>query len=214
MDYLSWDLAILSRAVAFPNLSGASAHVGLSQPQLSRIVQKLEAQLGVTLLDREARRKASWTPAAYRLAEIYQQTYHAFRNAVSGLAAGLSPEHLRVGTLEGLLDRAMTFCQAVLKETKVMVVELSVLDTSFLEEQFSKNDLDIIFSVREPGRKKWRYVKALGWQSVDAVDKGPLRIFSAFEYASVAHKGTATEKAFVSNSLEVRQRWIERFGAL
>ena len=59
MEYLSWDLAILSRATHYPNLSIASTHVGLSQPQLSRIVAKLEEQYGVQLLDREARRDQS-----------------------------------------------------------------------------------------------------------------------------------------------------------
>src|SRR5688500_1926000 len=110
MDYLSWDLAILSRAIAYPNLSGASSHVGLSQPQLSRIVAKLEEQLGLTLLDRETKRKSSWTPAAYRLSEIYTKTFHNFRSEVGKLSDGLEPEHIRVGTLEGLIPLAMSFC--------------------------------------------------------------------------------------------------------
>src|SRR4051812_25745685 len=124
MDYLSWDLAILSRAIAYSNLSAASAHVGLSQPQLSRIVAKLEEQLGLTLLDRETRRKSSWTPAAYRLAEIYTKTFQGFRAEVSHLAGGLVPHELRIGSLDGLVDRAMAFARAILDKTKVMVVHL------------------------------------------------------------------------------------------
>ena len=42
MDHLNWELSVLNRSVAYNNLSGASQHVGLSQPQLSRIVAKLE----------------------------------------------------------------------------------------------------------------------------------------------------------------------------
>lgn len=214
MEYLSWDLAIFSRAIAYPNLSSASDHVGLSQPQISRIVAKLEAQFDLTLLDRETRRKATWTAAAYRLAEIYTSTFHNFQVQVSQLASGHTPEHLRVGALEGLLELAMGFCYKILSQTKVMVVELFVLDTSPLEERFQNNELDLVFSIRAPGHKKWSHRRELGWQSVERVDNGELQIFSCFEYASVAHKGRPKNKAFVSNSLRVRERWIEQFGGI
>src|SRR6476619_4490077 len=126
MEYLSWDLSILSHAVAYPNLAGASAHVGLSQPQLSRIIAKLEAETGLTLLDRETRRKSSWTPAAYRLAEIYAKTFSNFRAELAGVEGTAFPDHLRIGTLEGLLPQAMPFCKSLLDETDAMVVDLMV----------------------------------------------------------------------------------------
>jgi hypothetical protein len=212
MEYLSWDLSILSRAVAYANLSSASAHVGLSQPQLSRIVAKLESELDVVLLDRETRRKSSWTPTAYRLAEIYARAFHNFRAEVASLTQGLDPDHFRVGTLEGLIPQALAFCHALLSSTKVMVVELDVLDQNFLEEKFTKNEVDVIFSMREPGRKKFRYVKVLGYQTIEPVEKGEPRVYSMFEYASTLQKGKPKAKTFVSNSLRVRQEWFEQFG--
>src|SRR5690606_34803977 len=132
MDYLSWDLAILSRAVAYNNLSSASAHVGLSQPQLSRIVAKLEEQLGLTLLDRETKRKSSWTPAAFKVAEVYNNTYHQFRAKVSQLAENLKPHHLRVATLEGLIPRALEFCKTLYEKTNLKIIELNTYDTNVL----------------------------------------------------------------------------------
>lgn len=219
MDYLSWDLSILARATAYSNLSAASEHVGLSQPQLSRIVAKLEEQLGLTLLDRETRRKSSWTPAAYRLADIYTKTFQNFRTEVSTLAGGLVPHELRIGTLEGLIDRAMAFGRTILEKTSVMVVHLDVLDTSYLEERFAKNDLDLIFTARDDETRKTRFAKDLGYQSIDLIetspkgtDKNALRVFSAFEYATQAPKGPPTEKAFVSNSLRLRQDWLAAYG--
>lgn len=213
MEYLSWDLSILSRAVAYPNLSGASTHVGLSQPQLSRIIAKLEADTGLTLLDRETRRKSSWTPAAYRLAEIYAKTFSNFRADLAAVEGTAFPDHLRIGTLEGLLPQAMPFCKALLDETEVMVIDLMVLDTNYLEELFSKNTLDMILSIREPGRKKFRHLKVLGYQSEDVVrGRSDLKVVSTFEYASEPHKSKPTEKIFVSNSLRVRQEWIENYG--
>jgi hypothetical protein len=212
MEYLSWDLSILSRATAYANLSTASAHVGLSQPQLSRIVAKLEEQLGVPLLDRESRRKSSWTPAAHRLAEIYTKTLLGFRAEVNALASGVTPRELKVGTLEGLVPVALGFCHAVLTGTAVGIVQLDILDTSFLEERFAKNDLDLIFTAHDLGARKYRHVKALGYQQVEAIRNGDLMLFSQFEYASTRHKGIETEKAFVSNSLRVRQDWMARYG--
>ena len=35
MVSLHWEMSVLSRAVAYPNLSGAASHVGLSQRQLA-----------------------------------------------------------------------------------------------------------------------------------------------------------------------------------
>ena len=216
MEYLSWDLQVLARAIAFTNLSAASAHVGLSQPQLSRIVAKLEEQLGLTLLDRETRRKSSWTAAAYRLVEIYSKTFHDFRTEVHALATGLTPHELHVGTLEGLVPEALAFCRRVLEETKVMMVQLDVLDTSFLEEGFAKGELDIIFTAKAGGTGTFRQSHVLGYQSVVLTggSKASVSVRSAFEYASTAHKGPATEKTFVSNSLSVRREWIDHIGGI
>jgi len=212
MDYLSWDLAILSRAVAFANLSSASTHVGLSQPQLSRIVAKLEDDLGVVLLDRETRRKSSWTPAAFRLAEIYGRVYRSFRNELDSLALGQEPTHYRLGTLEGLVPQALELAGGLLKQPAVMVLELDVLDQNFLEERFQRGDLDLMLTMREPGRKKHCYVKQLGFQTIESTGKGEPHVFSSFEYVSTAHKRKPTAKAFVSNSLRVREEWLARFG--
>lgn len=213
MEYLSWDLSILSRAVAYANLSSAAAHVGLSQPQLSRIVQKLETELGIVLLDRETRRKSTWTPAATRLAELYGRTFSRFRSEVAELAVGLDLDHFRIGTLEGLIPFALGFCQALLARPRVAIVELDVLDQSYLEENFTKNNIDVMFSMREPGRKKFRYLKVLGYQSIDPKEHGPgARVLSSFEYASTLSKARAEGKTFVSNSLAVRRAWLERYG--
>ena len=103
MKQLNWDLHVLSRSIAYPNLSAAATHVGLSQPQLSRIVAALEEQYGLQLLDREARRKAAWTPAAYGLVEIYSTTVRQFEGDIQKIAHGQELTHLKVGTLEGLI---------------------------------------------------------------------------------------------------------------
>ena len=47
MDHLHWPLSVLSKAIHHKNLSAAADHIGLSQPQLSRLIAQLEEELGV-----------------------------------------------------------------------------------------------------------------------------------------------------------------------
>lgn len=61
MQQLYYELGVLAKAVNFKNLSAAALHVGLSQPQLSRIIAKIEEELKIVLLDRSAKRKSGWT---------------------------------------------------------------------------------------------------------------------------------------------------------
>ena len=47
MERFSTELSLLSKAIAYPNLSTASVQIGVSQPQLSRTIMKLEQELKV-----------------------------------------------------------------------------------------------------------------------------------------------------------------------
>ena len=58
LQNLAYELSVLVKAVQHKNLSAAAVHVGLSQPQLSRLVAKIEHELNIILLDRTARRKS------------------------------------------------------------------------------------------------------------------------------------------------------------
>lgn len=217
MDYLNWDLSVLHRAVGYPNLSGAAAHVGLSQPQLSRIVARVESQLGVNLLDRDAKRRAAWTPAAHQLAEIYASTFRKFSSEVNLLVEGNQLQHIRVGTLEGMADLAMELAEAILKSTEIRILELNVHDLNELEQAFGKHDLELIFTSREPGKKKYRNIRTLGYQTVRETGSGnSVRVMSTYEYGSdpqywKSHgKSFPDERVLVSNSLEVRKRWLKQ----
>src|SRR4051794_20367369 len=101
MDHLHSELSVLSRAVAFDNLSSAAGPVGLSQPQLSRIVSRIEQELGVVLLDRGAKRKSGWTPVAHRLAELFSKSTRHFQEQVQRMLQAAEPTEIRVAALEG-----------------------------------------------------------------------------------------------------------------
>ena len=215
MEYLNWELTVLSRAIAYSNLSGAASHIGLSQPQISRIIARLESELDIVLLDRDTKRKSSWTPEAFRLCDIYNRTFQQFRSEVQLLGAESEPTAIRVGSLEGLLEVATEFSHKLFTKSSALTVELSIADLDELEEQHFKGSLEFLFTSREPGRKKLSHSKLLGYQSVNEHgDENGKHVMSSFEYATqiAGHKKRNSEKVLISNSLSVREKWIREFG--
>lgn len=216
MDNIHWQLSVLSKAIHYKNLSNAASHVGLSQPQLSRIVSRLEEELQVVLLDRTARRKSGWTPIAFKIADTYFRNSRKLTQALQQIKGDDSPTQITIGTLEGLSSLATSFCAQALSDPKLHLVELNVYDLSELEERFEKDELDIIFTSREPGRRKHSYVKTIGYQTFARSSKsdGP-KVFSSYEYSNhVQAKKAAkeTQQVLVSNSLMIRRNWIEEHG--
>jgi molybdenum-dependent DNA-binding transcriptional regulator ModE len=217
MNNLYSELGVLSRAVAYQNLSGAAVHVGLSQPQLSRIVAKIERELGIQLLDREKRRKSAWTKIAHQLAETYLRSHQSLRLEIQKLQGQPLLEEIRVGTLEGLVPMALELAQRLLKGTKLMRVELDVYDLNALEEHFLSSDLDWILTFREPGRRKFKFNRILGYQTLETVgaEADSPRVMSLYEYRAQVEgkRSEGTEpKTLVSNSLMVRKLWLETWG--
>ncbi|MGZ3651174.1 MAG: LysR family transcriptional regulator [Bdellovibrionota bacterium] len=213
MEKVSHELAVLARAVAYKNLSGASLHVGVSQPQLSRIIKRLEETFSVVLLDRSAKRNATWTTTAYRLAEFYSKKMRIFDRELEALIGATQSRQLQVGTLEGLMNVAMPFSHFLLEKAGVRLIEMDVFDLDRLEEQFSRGDLDIIFTSREPGKKKHQNVRTLGYQSLDPVSgSASTMVMSTFEYGSKRDKLKGAEKVLISNSLAIRRSWFQKFG--
>lgn len=215
---LHWQLSVLSRAIHYKNLSSAASHVGLSQPQLSRIIGRLESELGVILLDRTARRKSGWTPIAFKIADTYFQSSRKLTQSLQQLKDDQHIQQLTVATLEGLIPLANQFCRLLFEEVKMKFVELNVVDLGDLEERFEKDEFDLIFTCREPSKQKYTYVRTLGYQTVDKVGSTDgIKVFSAFDYANYMHQthsrrfNPRDEKVFISNSLSVRKIWVHEF---
>ena len=141
MERVSWELSVLSKAVAFSNLSNAAGPVGLSQPQLSRIVSRLEGELKVVLLDRAAKRKSGWTPIAHQIGEIYGKSSRHLGEQIRRLTADESdPLTLHIGALDGLYAVAAELSAQVFKGTTVRSIELDLFDLIQLEASFLKGD--------------------------------------------------------------------------
>jgi len=218
MELLHWELSVLSRAVQFQNLSQASCNVGLSQPQLSRIVSKIESNLDVVLLDREARRKSAWTPLAYRLVDRYGRGVRSLTHDIELLLSEGLPEQVRLGTLEGLAGLATQVGSLLTKDKKPHVLEIDVFDLHELESRFLGGKLDLILSSREPGMKKFKNSLRLGFQTLEEIRQGEasMKILSEYELGtqrkSTTSKTTQPSRQIVSNSLEVRRLWIGKYG--
>lgn len=211
METLHWPLSVLARAVHFKNLTGASAHVGLSQPQLSRLIAQIEKEFDVSLLDRTAKRKSAWTPAAFRLAEVYAQNSRKLQSSIREVLEQQVPSHIHIGILEGLSSLALKAIHQLYQQTKLQIVELDVFDQNDLEERFFNGDLDIIFSARSPGKQKFKHQLEVGYQTLETFSSNSnFSVLSSFEYGRL--KKAPENKTFISNSLALRKSWLEKFG--
>ncbi len=215
-SYLNWELEVLSRAVAFANLSSASKNIGMSQPQLSRIVKTLEMETGLSLLDRDSKRHSQWTQQALALASVYSKTFESFLQELAGMK-GRSMSVLRLGALEGFMELALKACERALAFEGLTKVELVIEDIGPLEQMFLRGELDLLMTFREPLNAKLKYVAQLGTQSLELIQsQGPhaaLEVMSPFEFM-VAHSKSKSrdQKIFVSNSLQARKQWLTQMG--
>lgn len=213
MEDLIWPLHILSKAIHFKNLSGASQHVGLSQPQLSRLITKIESELNITLLDRTVRRKSSWTPEAFQIVETYTTHIKGLTSSIEAIKGDSVPTEVTVATLEGLSSIAIQFSKLLFDSLGLQKVTLDVLDQRHIEKKFINNELDFIFTFQSPGKEKKSHFLHLGYQTLDPSKlKGSVNVFSPFEYHAKASQLKKDHQILISNSLLIRRNWLEKFG--
>lgn len=213
---LAWELSVLAKCLPFPNLSVASEHVGVSQPQISRIVKRLEDELQLEILDRQSRRHSHWTASAHRLVEEYLGLQRSFQDRLFTLQNRGEQAKIRIGTLEGLLEPASLLARHLFRERCAETIELNIYDLNELNEHFVEGHLDLVFTSREIGKRKYPIWRHIGYQTLDVSGSPKAEIVaeSPSEDQSVARmEDNATQKILVSNSLALRRSWIERFGA-
>jgi len=211
---LTYELSVLAKAVQHKNLSAASVHIGLSQPQLSRLIAKIESELKVILLDRSARRKSGWTQVAYDLATTFSKGMGRLESEIISLAQEVEISELQIGSLEGLSTIASQFSQKCFDKMKMKTIHLNVLDFKDLDAEFLNGNLDLIFTVRQPGKQKFSHILEVGFQQMEKIttDKKTL-IVSDSEYSGQDKKNLEeVEHTLVSNSLSVRKNWLKEFG--
>ncbi|MGZ3772935.1 MAG: LysR family transcriptional regulator [Pseudobdellovibrionaceae bacterium] len=211
---LYYELSVLAKAVHFKNLSAAAMHVGLSQPQLSRIIAKIEDQLKIVLLDRSAKRKSGWTPSAFQISEIFERSSRRLDSELQGVSNNQKVAELHIGTLEGLSDLALTTSKLCFEKVGVKKITLDIFDLNELDANFMSGNLDLIFTSKTAGKQKFRYLKELGFQNLEFIESSPkFAVLSSFEYGRANKKELeGYPHVFVSNSLSIRRSWFKNIG--
>ncbi len=214
MQQLYYEMSVLAKAIHFKNLSAAALHVGLSQPQLSRIIARIEEEMKFVLLDRSAKRKSGWTPAAFQLAEIFEKSARRLESELATITNNQKVAELHLGTLEGLSNLALKTCKICFEDVGVRKISLDIYDLNELEANFLSGNLDIIFSSKVPGRQKFRHMEEIGFQQLEKIQTNKkFALFSTFEYGRTKGKEPQDfEHILVSNSLAIRKEWLKTFG--
>lgn len=213
LQNLTYELSVLSKAVQHKNLSAAAIHVGLSQPQISRLIAKIESELNVVLLDRTARRKSGWTQIAIDLSTIFSKGINRLESEVLAIVQERELSELRIGTLEGLSNIAMQFAKNCFEELHMKSIHLDILDFKDLDSQFLSGGLDLIFTVKAPSKQKFGHQLEVGTQQMEKISSDSnFFICSPFELTGDKTIEQQHKHLFVSNSLSLRQRWLTEFG--
>lgn len=217
MNDLLWPLTVLSRAISHKNLSAASQQIGLSQPQLSRLIKQLETELDLVLLDRTAPRHTSWTPEARQLAEIFIKNQKSLSSHIQNLQKNASLKEVTMGCLEGLATIGIQMSGQLMEQGGVEVVTLDILDQNELEAKFLLADLDFIITSRSPSNRKYQRHLQVGYQQLKRVQssQSDIQILSSYEFESLRAAQKSKKKGrrrLVSNSLFVRQSFFKTYG--
>ena len=214
MQQIYYELSVLAKAVNFKNLSGAALHVGLSQPQLSRIIAKIENELKIVLLDRSAKRKSGWTPIAFQLAHMFEKSIKRLEGEIQDLSQNQLVKEIHIGTLEGLSNFAISTCKHCFDKTGVAKIYIEIYDLNELEAHFLSGNLDIIFTSKTPGRQKFKYLNELGFQILEKIQSNKnYALLSSFEYGRANKKDFNDFKhVLITNSLTIRKDWLKAYG--
>ena len=210
MQQIFYELSILAKSVHFKNLSAAAGHVNLSQPQLSRIIARIESELKIVVLDRSAKRKSGWTQEAFRLAKIFEKSAKRLESELFSISDEQMVSEVRIGTLEGLAPTAIKLAKMCFNEVGIHKIFLDIYDISELEANFLNDHLDLILSSHKPGKQKLHHVLELGFQYLEPVQSHKdFSVMSSFEFnQSDRKKRESFKHVLISNSLVVRKEWL------
>lgn len=214
LQNLTYELSVLAKAVQHKNLSAAAVHVGLSQPQLSRLVAKIESELKVVLLDRAARRKSGWTPLAQELALTFTKGLGRLETEILAMAQDREITEIRIGSLEGLAGLATQFAKSAFEQLGMKLIYLDLLDFRELDSEFLSGNLDLIFTVKSPSKQKFNHMLEVGFQQMEKVNSDPSTLVcSPFEYTGLEKREVeSASHVLVSNSLSLRSQWLHQMG--
>ncbi len=139
-------LRTLVRIVEEGSFSAAARAGGLSQPAVSKQVQRLEAELGVRLLVRRPRQPVALTPAGERVLAFAREMLARWESLTQGLAAQPAVEEgllsLAASTIPGeyVLPRLLAAFRAECPQVRV---RMTVSDTAEVLARLGEGEADV-----------------------------------------------------------------------
>ena len=142
LDHLQTLMNIVERG----SLSAAARAMRISQPAVTKQLQRLEAELGVSLLARGPKRQAELTPAGERVMAFARETMAAFE--------GMKQELAVLGTMEGGVlsvaastipgEYLMPGLMAAFQQAHPTIkVEMMVADSSEVVDRLLADEVDV-----------------------------------------------------------------------
>ncbi|TDF62168.1 LysR family transcriptional regulator [Cupriavidus sp. L7L] len=153
------------------SLGRAAAHLNLTQPALSRTIQRLEAQLGAPLFERYS---TGMVLTAYGEALLPHATLlrHEADHAIEAVRAlrGLASGTIRVGAVasvvSGVLPQAIEAVLARWPNLRLRIIE-GVGD--FLADALAKREIDLAIGIALPENDEICAVSDVGWSDTSYV---------------------------------------------
>jgi DNA-binding transcriptional LysR family regulator len=158
------DLRTLVSIVEHGSLSAAARVKGVSQPSVTKQVQRMEAELGLTLLVRGPKHPAELTPAGEQVVAFARETLSRLEALQRGLAAmktvGRGTLVLAASTIPGeyLLPGLLSSFRA---EYPQIQVEVTVTDTAEVVDRVLSDEADVGLigsAIQRPGLRLERLV--------------------------------------------------------
>ncbi|MBI5257740.1 MAG: LysR family transcriptional regulator [Burkholderiales bacterium] len=131
----------------------AAEHLAMSQPPLSRQIRELEAQLGLTLFDRDRRRLKLTRAGQDLLVQAQALLAHAAELEQAALRAGRGAEgRLTLGCVEGALQAGLVQSDiaALAAAAPQVVVELRAQRTQAIVDGLRRGELDLGYCYSAP----------------------------------------------------------------
>lgn len=200
------DLALLEKASHYRTLSMAAQALQISQPHLSRIIQKIEKELNTTLLDRESKKTTVWREEAKVFFVAFQRQQNSFLELLHSLQKKDFYRDLKFVCLEGLAEHTLMAINKFRKSYPAQSFVLDVLDLGELELAFNTGSYDVALTSREPKFARNYYLKNLGYQNFELFHASSNQdVVTHFESNEKKH-----QKAFwITNSMAIKKLCIE-----
>jgi hypothetical protein len=208
MEAFSSDIVTVAAATQYRNLTVAAQSLQISQPHLSRLIQKVERQTGIALLNRESKKKSSWTEEGLRFFQEFKRHQDSFSDLVHTFKKLQFYRSLKIVCLEGLAEHTLQSLQKFRQVYATPSLQVDILDLSELDAGFATGAYDVAVSSHPPVAARNSWIKTIGYQHFNIYNKNAKEnVVTHFEL----HKRKDRAHEWITNSLLVKRYCIENF---